>query len=140
VRARVSLVSRSLGGAPRGLCARGARVPALLAALRVRLEEDEGAQQAGAPPRGVIAKDGSVAVVVGDAAALPWLDGVTWLWEAAPGLWLPSTRTANVPVSLLAAALGPRLPGALIDDGVLVPLRGALPLSVSSLAARERAR
>ena len=71
-------------------------------------------------------------VVIGLADALPWRDGVRYLGVAAPGLYVPTTRTTSVPAALAADALARHLPAAWIDD-VIVPLRAGLPLSRAAI-------
>ena len=48
-----------------------------------------------------------VLVAVGDASALPWVDGVAYASPCAdaPALWLPTLAEPDVPVDLLARAL-----------------------------------
>ncbi len=76
-----------------------------------------------------VAHDGPLLVVLGDADALPWVDGVEYLGRdvAAPDLLLPTARAPTVPAPALQHALLARLatargaaPHAVwIDRGVL---------------------
>jgi hypothetical protein len=63
-----------------------------------------------------------VLVVLGPAAALPWVDGVFYLGRlpAAPPLYLPTSLVPDAPLDLLVRAVRHRVPGdALV---ALVPL------------------
>ena len=55
--------------------------------------------------KGVAAADGII--LLGEAASLPWVDGVSYLGsdERAPHLLLPTNREPNVPLDLLQQAL-----------------------------------
>jgi hypothetical protein len=71
-------------------------------------------------------------VVSGDADALPWVDGVTYLGRTpeAPALLLPTAFAPSWPVALLERALLRQANGAtslavLIDPPLLVPLAEA---------------
>lgn len=78
------------------------------------------------------------AIVVVLGLDLPWCEGVRYLHEAAPGLFIPTTRALDVPASLAAAALARHLPAALVDVDAalaLISLRSALPLSRARLVA-----
>lgn len=83
--------------------------------------------------RGVRSTAASVIVVIGPEELLPWRDGVRYLGVAAPGLYVPTTRTPSLPASLAAEALARHLPAAWIDDVTLVPLRSGLPLSQAAI-------
>ena len=52
-----------------------------------------------------------VFVVLGDAPALPWIDGVTYLGrdETAPDLLLPTAVAPTIPAALLEAAVRKRV-------------------------------
>src|SRR5688500_8080886 len=88
-----------------GVCAHGPhRVQRLCARLRDRSDDVL------VRLRGVVARDRSLAVVIcaptpEGADALPWIDDVTWLGIAAPGLYIPTKRALSVPASLAASAL-----------------------------------
>jgi hypothetical protein len=88
--------------------------------------------------RGVITESDASSIVVVLGPDLPWVAGVRYLAEAAPALFIPTTRTLDLTPSLAAAALAKHIPAALIDVDarlVLVPLRAALPLSRARLVA-----
>jgi hypothetical protein len=53
-----------------------------------------------------------VFVVLGDASALPWIDGVTYLGrdETAPDLLLPTAMAPTIPAAVLEAAVRRRVP------------------------------
>lgn len=53
-----------------------------------------------------------VLVVLGEQAALPWIDGVTYLGrdESAPELLLPTALSPTVPPAVLGAAIRARMP------------------------------
>lgn len=80
-------------------------------------------------------------VVLGDAAALPWVDGVVYLGRhpQAPSVLWPTTQMPDLPVELVDRAFCARvaetdLPVAVLPDaGVLVPLAAARPLDIASI-------
>lgn len=76
-------------------------------------------------------------IVAGEADALPWVDGVTYLGRkaAAPSLLLPTTRVPSVPLPLLERAL-------LAHSRMLAPIAVLLdpPAIASMSAARAIAR
>ncbi len=59
--------------------------------------------------QGLVAPD--LLVVLGEAADLPWVDGVAYLGrdDAAPSLLLPTHLAPTVPATLLESALGEKL-------------------------------
>src|SRR5690349_5974010 len=61
---------------------------------------------------------GALVVVIGPAIALPWRDGVRYLGEPAPGLFIATTRALTVPAVAAAQALAKHAPCALLDDVV----------------------
>jgi hypothetical protein len=91
--------------------------------------------------RGVGAPD--LLVLVGEAAALPWVDGVVYLGrdDAAPSLLMPTTLAPEVDVGLFERALKARsisrgAPLAvLVDPPALVALDDARTLARDALAA-----
>ncbi|HLL85062.1 MAG TPA: hypothetical protein VK420_20505 [Longimicrobium sp.] len=109
---------------PAGVVARGMVARALARRLLAR-EDAELGRLHGAGGPGVL-------VLLGDADALPWEDGVTYLGRDAdaPALLLPSNRAPDVPVALLERALLARARAegplaVLLDPPGLVPLGGA---------------
>ena len=79
-------------------------------------------------------------VLLGDEAALPWVDGAVYLGRdpAAPGLLLPTNRVPAVPLDLFARALAARLPGG--GPWAVVPRDGAGTTAVCLAAAAPVAR
>ena len=84
-------------------------------------------------------------VVTGEADALPWVDGIAYAGPAgeAPGLWLPTLQTPDLPPDLIAKALQrhhrDRQPLLLWPMPELVlPLDRLLPLSAELLARIDR--
>lgn len=79
-------------------------------------------------------------VVIGDASALPWVDGIDYAapCELAPELWLPTRLSPDAPLDLLARALAKRhgrTPLLLWPEPArTVPLDRQLPLSEGHLA------
>lgn len=84
---------------PAGLVAAGATTRALLAELR-RREADSLRDL-----KLVATRD--LAVLLGPAERLPWVDGVRYCAPApgVPGLWLPTRQAPALPAELLHAAL-----------------------------------
>jgi hypothetical protein len=79
-------------------------------------------------------------VVVGDAEALPWVDGVVYLGvdSRAKDMLMPTTAAPAIPVELVGRALAARFPHAtpsavLPDSGLVVPLAGARPIVRAAL-------
>jgi hypothetical protein len=64
-----------------------------------------------------------VVVVLGEAADLPWVDGVSYLGRdaAAPSLLLPTNARPSVPVALFERALAGRFPRSAPPLAVLAP-------------------
>lgn len=79
-------------------------------------------------------------VVIGEPAALPWVDGIDYAapCELAPELWLPTRLSPDAPLDLLARALARRhgrIPLLLWPTPArAVPLDRQLPLSEGHLA------
>ncbi len=80
-----------------------------------------------------------VIVLLGDADALPWADGVVYLGRdaRAPSLLLPTALEPAWPVALFERALLARHPGTplAVFGGFIVPLGGARPVAPDRLAA-----
>lgn len=83
---------------------------------------------------------GELLVVAGDAAALPWIDGIAYAapCDEAPALWLPTRSEPDLPLDLLARRLQ-RLHGRqplLLwpQPAAVVPLDRLMPLSPELLA------
>jgi hypothetical protein len=120
---------------PVAVAARGEAARAVARRLLARPDEALG-KVAG------VAGDG-VLVLIGEAAALPWADGVVYLGRdpAAPGLLLPTALTPSVPLSLLERALLERAgaggaPLAVLPGfGRLVSLAAARPVARAPLVA-----
>lgn len=142
-RATLALVPRRDDEAPLAagaVCAHGAVAGALIASLAalddVTLRQLRGVRVATA------AGAAQTVVVTGAADLLPWRDGVRYLGQIVPGLYVPTTRTTSLPASLAAEALARHLPAALLEpldraprsSLLLVPLRAGLPLSRAALA------
>jgi hypothetical protein len=86
-------------------------------------------------------------VVLGAAAALPWVDGVVYLGrdEAAPELLLPTALVPSVPPGVLAAAIRAAVPrpapiAVLAAPARLVPCGVARAIDRGRLAAWREAR
>jgi hypothetical protein len=89
-------------------------------------------------------KSGAI-VVIGEAADLPWIDGVRYLGRdpRAPALLVPTTLEPDVPIELVARAIvrraGDRAGSGLAvlpDIPLVVPCGGALPIARARLLAR----
>jgi hypothetical protein len=125
---------------PTAVFAAGPAAAALLRRLGQRSEEALGAL------RGVAAAPGSAlpfVLVLGEAALLPWADGVLYLGRdpAAPSLLLPTAASPLVPLALVERALLQRAPAqppplAVLPApwGLVVPVGEARPLSRARLA------
>jgi hypothetical protein len=79
------------------------------------------------------ASTGDHLFVLGAAEFLPWVDGVVYLGEAAPGLLLPTTLDLAPCAQLVRKGLARlfpkvRSPIAVLPEGALVSLEHALPL------------
>lgn len=89
--------------------------------------------------RGVDSTEGMV--VLGDAAVLPWVDGLIYLRACVgePRVWLPTTTAISIPENLFARALltaHPELHGPLValpDPRRLISLQDARPLTRAHL-------
>jgi hypothetical protein len=83
-------------------------------------------------------------VVLGDAAALPWIDGVVYLGrdDAAPDLLLPTALAPTVPARVLATAVcwaaGPAPIAVLPSPSTLVPCGLARAIDRGRLTAWRR--
>ena len=93
------------------------------------------------------AAGGDVLVVLGEAAALPWVDGVVYLGrdDAAPELLLPTALAPSVPPGVLAVAIRAvvSVPGpiaVLAAPPRLVPCGVARAIDRGRLAAWREAR
>jgi hypothetical protein len=84
-----------------------------------------------------VAGDG-VLVVLGEAKALPWVDGVTYLGSdaTAPDLLVPATFAPDVPVALLAQAVRRRAASSLVavTPERIIPCGTARAISRAKLA------
>lgn len=126
--------------APAAAVAWGDVAARLHAHLNARLDAHQH-EGPGAPAAACTATAGSnVLVVLGEAAALPWVDGVAYAAPCAhaPGLWLPTLWEPDLPADLLARALQ-RLHGRqplLLwrEPPAVVPLDRQLPLTPALLA------
>ncbi len=135
-RVRVHWLDREPPLAPAALWASALVIPRLVRRLAAA-DDGERAALSGVAAPGTL-------VLLGEADALPWVDGAVWLGvdPAAPGLYLPTTRTPDVPLPLfdraLRVALGgtPTLLAAVPEGGRLrvCPLDAARPLSARVLA------
>ena len=120
---------------PRAVVAWGAAAPRLLARLLDLPAEHQARLSATA--------SGDVIVAAGEAADLPWTDGVAYAAPCAdaPGLWLPTLWQPDVPCDLLAKALQQRhanQPLLLWNvPSALVPLHRLLPMSAAHLERIE---
>jgi hypothetical protein len=82
-------------------------------------------------------------LVVGDAADLPWIDGIVYLGKdpGAPSLLLPTAREPDVPASLFERAVLLRSPGldapiaVLLDPPALAGAGSARPVRRAALLA-----
>lgn len=107
------------------------------AALRLlsRLEQMPDEQQA----RLQATANREVLIVLGEACDLPWVQGIDYAGSCpeAPELWLPTRWQPNVPLDLLARALGERytrIPLLLWHrPATCIPLDRQLPLSAEHL-------
>jgi hypothetical protein len=101
-RIRVAWTPRDAPLAARAVAAFGAPARALAGRLAAL---DDAALGALAAVAGGAARD--VLVVLGEAAALPWVDGVVYLGrdDAAPELLLPTALAPSVPPGVLAVAI-----------------------------------
>ncbi len=83
-------------------------------------------------------------VLVGESAALPWVEDIAYVTQSpeAPNLWLPVHQQPDVPLDLLARALSqrhPRQPVLLWPDPTwVVPLDRSYPLSPELLPSIEQ--
>jgi len=113
---------------PAGVLALGADVPRLVARL---LERDDASLSR---LRGVAGPD--VLCVLGEAADLPWIDGVVYVGRdaAAPSLLLPTTLEPTVPPSALERALLARASAAPL---AVVPAAGLVVPCAAALAVRR---
>jgi hypothetical protein len=113
-----------------------------LARRLLAFDEAEAAALRGVAGPGLLA-------LLGEAASLPWVDGILYLGEdpAAPGLVLPTTRFPSVPPALLDRALRARFPdlapplAVLPAEQRLFSLAGARPVArarLIALAGEER--
>ncbi|MEO1338338.1 MAG: hypothetical protein AAFV29_22030 [Myxococcota bacterium] len=78
--------------------------------------------------------------VLGMTQDLPWIDGVRYFGEvdAAPGVYLPTTRTPRGPLALLIRALrktAPKGPLIWLEDGRVIPLSASRSLHRAQLEA-----
>jgi len=111
--------------APGAVVGIGAVARALLAKLRAVEEAARTGLSATAHP--------SLLLITGAADRLPWMDGVGYAAARAdaPTLWLPTARTPDVPLDLLAKAIARRHGGHPMllwpDPAQLVPLHRLLP-------------
>jgi hypothetical protein len=89
-----------------------------------------------------------VLVVLGEAADLPWVDGVLYLGRdpRAPALLVPTLLEPDVPIELVAravvrraSAVGPSPFALLPDVPAIVPCGGALPIARARLVALGKA-
>jgi hypothetical protein len=80
-------------------------------------------------------------IVIGDPAALPWVDGISYLGcdAAAPGLLLPTALAPSIPPRVLEAAVRARMePGpvaVLTAPARLVPCGAARAIDRAQLVA-----
>jgi hypothetical protein len=134
----VRFVRREPPLAPCAAAATGEAARALVARLRRRGDL-----------RGLRGVAGADAVVVlGEAAGLPWVEGVQYLGRdpEAPGLLLPTTLAPELPPAVLFLALARLVGEAELPLAVLagrpgplrlLPLGGALPLDPAALVTWE---
>ncbi|SCX44013.1 hypothetical protein [Variovorax sp. EL159] len=113
--------------------ARGAAARALHARLLQLAPEQQSGLSAMAGP--------DLLVVVGDADALPWVNGVAYAGPVheAPGLWLPTVEEPDLPLDLIARSLQrehPKRQPLLLwpRPAFVLPLDRLLPLSAALLA------
>ena len=111
---------------PAGLLAEGEVARTLATALAAE-------PQRLTPLRGVVG-DGLL-VLLGDAADLPWRDGVVYIAPdpSQAALWTPVHQQLDLPADWLVPHL-PSAPSLLVDTRC-IPLRGARSLSAPALAA-----
>lgn len=122
---------------PRAVAATGDTVHALRRRL-LALDDASLAELRGVAAPGLL-------VVIGDAATLPWVDGVEYLGRDAdaPLLLIPTALAPSVPVAALEAAVLARLraarraaePVAIVRPSHLVPCGAAGPIDRARLAA-----
>ncbi len=126
--------------APRDVSALVAEGPAAAALLHRLLALPDASLAA---LRGVA--DDRHVLILGPAAALPWIDGARYLGRAsdAPTLTLPTAQDPTVPLGLLARRVASQEPVALwpAPDGstVVCPLGDARPLDRARLVAAQTA-
>lgn len=91
---------------PVGVAVRGEAARALARRLVARI--DRGPEDSLEKLSGVAGPD--LLILLGDPAALPWVEGAVYLGRdpGAPSLLLPTTREPSVPVDLLERALAGR--------------------------------
>jgi hypothetical protein len=126
----VSWAPRDEPLAPRAVAAAGPAARTLARRLLAEPDEALGAL------RGVAGED--VLVLLGEAEALPWADGVLYLGRdpRAPGLLLPTALAPDVPPDLLERALTARHPAPLaVLPPRIVPVGAARPVARARLAA-----
>lgn len=131
--------ARAVPLTPRAVVATGAAARAL--GRRVAALTDEALASLAA-----VAGPGAL-VIVGDAAALPWVDGVVYVGrdDAAPELLVPTTLTPTVAAPVVARAVAAWLgargavvawPVALVPSPlVIIPCGAARPIERARLAA-----
>jgi hypothetical protein len=123
--------ARAEPAAPRAVVAWGG----VAQRLHARLGEWPEAQRA----RLLATASRDVLVVSGEAADLPWVDGVAYAapCQHAPALWLPTVHEPSVPAELLVRALLKRHPrGPLLlwpTPSAIVPMDRQMPLSADLL-------
>jgi hypothetical protein len=100
----VALIPRAT---PLPVAAAAAAGPVARALARRLLQEDD---RTLAQLEGVRTRKCDVMVVRGPAELLPWVEGVCWLGEVTPGLFVPTTQTFSAPDALVRAALQHELP------------------------------
>lgn len=136
----IAFVPRAEPLAPKAAAARGAAARALVDRLLAR-DDATLAKLSGVG-------SGEIVIVMGEAALLPWVDGIVYLGHdlEAPSLLLPTTLAPDVPTALFEGALlaktRARPPIAvLVDPRALVSLAGARALDRAHLTAlREASR
>jgi hypothetical protein len=142
-RIRIAWTPRGAPLVARAVAAVGARARAL--ADRLAGLDDAALGALAAVASG--AASGAVLVVLGAAAALPWVDGVVYLGrdDAAPELLLPTALAPSVPPGVLAVAIraAVSVPGpiaVLAAPPQLVPCGVARAIDRGRLAAWREAR
>ncbi|APR84264.1 Hypothetical protein A7982_09613 [Minicystis rosea] len=122
---------------PLGILAAAARDAAAVALAKRLLARDDAALAAltGVSAPGLL-------VVLGDAATLPWVDGVVYLGRdpEAPSLLLPTALEPDVPAPLFERAVLARSQGGapiavLLDPSMLVSVAGARPIERALLGS-----